>query len=147
MKIEFRLRYRNKIVGYEKWYTGAWSKDEYWIAEPKWLYSNDNEKWSPNPWFRFDAKDQWTGLCDQNKVKVYEGDILKTEYDDNLPKPFREIKFHQGAFVASVIGEYGEAHPWPLELAINLHGKVIGNIYETPNGFSAHPDNPPTVAS
>lgn len=38
-------------VGYEKWYRGAFnmeSKKDYYVAEPKWLYSTDLKKWTPN---------------------------------------------------------------------------------------------------
>ena len=76
-EVRFRLRLHGKIVGYEKWYSGAWLKDEmYFRAEPCWLYSKDGDKWNPTP-IKHDEKDASTGLHDKNGNEVWDGDLIR----------------------------------------------------------------------
>jgi hypothetical protein len=117
--IKFRLRDRdNKVVGYEKWYIGAWHTDDHrYIADPRWLYSNDGERWSPTPiWHRY--KDAQTGLLDKNGKEIYEGDIVKDMLGDLI-----EIRWQE-------LGDAGATYGY----GFNQEGdcEVIGNIYENP---------------
>jgi len=139
-EIKFRLRDRhNKIVGYEKWYTGSWRADNpdegysldsgWWEASPCWLYSVDNERWTPT-YIPHRYKDQYTGLKDKNGKEVYEGDIAGTFYfvQDKLLVFFKDGCFRvnnkQDGKEEQLLSEYLKTYNGKVE--------VIGNIYESP---------------
>jgi len=133
-EIKFRLRDRNnKIVGYEKWYSGSWSSDGYWRAKPCWLYSVDNKYWS-SKYIPHRFKEQYTGLKDKNGKEIYERDIV-------------EISDY-AMIEASVIGQVVWFNlSWQIKdggmLSIfntdNL--TVIGNVHQNPELMEA--DNDP----
>ena len=144
-EIKFRLRDRhNKIVGYEKWYVGEWFFDNdanmhpdsgYWRASPCWLYSIDNENWTPT-FIPHRYKDQFTGLKDKNGKEIYEGDIVY----DYLAQGRGLVEF--GCFVIGK-DDWGVEHK-TMGFAVRFTDtnedwtgldnscdfEVIGNIYE-----------------
>lgn len=78
-KIKFRLRIKDKIVGYEKWYEGAFSETQ--SANPCWLYSKDGKRWFPD-YIYHTEKDQFTNLLDNDDKEIYAGDkvIVPNQY-------------------------------------------------------------------
>lgn len=113
--IKFRLRRDNKIVGYEKWYSGYQKECDPCSANPCWLYSKDNKFWTPHfvPYHNY--KDLYAGLKDKNnKVKeIYEGDIVYLAGHGNYIVEF----------------PFTELYEAMVELDI---GAIIGNRFQNP---------------
>ena len=67
---------------------------------------------------------QYTGLKDKNGIEIYEGDIVKDDFDRFV------IIFENGGFVASKGDEFDRSKYRTVK--INELCEVIGNIYENP---------------
>ena len=123
-EIKFRLRDHNEIVGYEKWYSGSWSPEGYWIARPCWLYSKDGESWNPTP-ISYTDKDQFTDLKDYKQKEIYEGDIVDCDAFTDV------VIFKLGIFTTERSG-HSDNTPQGLWEHGRLNLEVIGNIYDNP---------------
>ena len=129
-EIKFRLRIDNKIVGFEKWYEGeTMTAEKRTGAEPQWLYSKDNEFWSPE-YIYHDQKDQFTGLTDKNGKEIYEGDIVE-HYCDKERKAecchsIYQIVWEESGFTIPGCSFILDQRDWGNRF------EVIGNIYENP---------------
>lgn len=79
-----------------------------------------------------DTVGQFTGLCDRDGKKIFEGDIVKMVPDDNEEESWiTEVKFEDGAFRVEVNGcDYTyTAIGW---IDDDVETEVIGNIHDNP---------------
>lgn len=129
-EIKFRLLLRDKIVGYEKWYSGVYTEDRGWEAHPLWLTSLDSNSWSPTTIFHT-HKNQFTGLLDKNGVEIYEGDILKNSFAENLIQRGYFLKAGIPPQVIFIINDIRNLPVWEGQEKASI--EIIGNIYEHPN--------------
>jgi len=126
---KFRLRLGIKVVGYEKWYGGAWCKGAdnagYWQAQPCWLYSKDNEHWTPK-YIYHEQKDRYTGLTDKNGKEIYEGDLIKDTDSDFVG----EVIWDDDTLCFTTKFQSNELWGFVPRKGKDNHCEVIGNIWE-----------------
>ena len=78
---------------------------------------------------------QFTGRCDENYNKIFEGDILEVSYDDGTAYT-TEVCAYGGTLCVDVKGE--DYDFTAIDFAVDIwknnccECKVIGNIYENP---------------
>ena len=136
-EIKFRLRINNKIVGYEKWYSGHNTETDPCSANPCWLYSKDGRYWNPK-YIYHKQKDQFTGLKDKNGKEIYKSDYVFIEdfyIGDKIQIGGKcEVKWNEDGFSLFIEDEY-ICGLW--DAVNNYSGEIIGNIYENPELLKA----------
>lgn len=143
IQIKFRLVYTDQDG---KKYI-IYSDDRFLIALNGKVYENYGKDWQTPMWDEvFDADEppiiqQYTGLTDSKGTEIYEGDIVKTIYDDELSTGAVMYHCELGAYRIKTkkhllpIVTYRFVEDKPIGL-ITVADKVIGNIFENPELLS-----------
>ena len=77
---------------------------------------------------------QFTGLCDKDGVKIFEGDKISTD----IKRPYLIVEFRDGCFMFNCNDGGEDYYDIMLPICKEAHteyeyGEVIGNIHDTPN--------------
>ena len=77
---------------------------------------------------------QFTGLCDKNGVKIFEGDKISTD----IKRPYLIVEFRDGCFMFNCNDGGEDYYDIMLPICKEAHteyeyGEVIGNIHDTPD--------------
>ena len=109
------IEFRGKRIDGGEWVKGYFLPDCFWgmnmmiVCPYKYPVSVDP-----------DTVGQYTGVCDKNGKKIFEGDIVKLQ---DYEKPY-EVEFSQGQFIVGI----------NMPIAYERFScEVIGNIHEQEN--------------
>ena len=115
----------------KKTISGEWVEGGY--------YENDTGKYVITPAFVAHLVDpetvgQYTGLTDKNGRKIFEGDILRGQYDEDNPEDytFLEAVWNNGWRITQGRGDYDFLEEFDCQRC-----EVIGNIYDNPSCWKA----------
>lgn len=121
------IEFRAKDVDDNKWVYGtpAIISRDYWMIEKN-AYMEYGEIYDMYA-IKQETLGQFTGICDKDGKKIYEGDIIKTGYEDIYEVRFEEKR---GGWYPFACGDGCGCCEYEVEYP--QYCKVVGNIYDNP---------------
>lgn len=111
----------NREIKFRAWDNNL--KEWFWYAEELWSLRPEVTEVLNGDRKREDIiLTQFTGLLDKNGREIYEGDVIRIEFDDEL----REVVFWEGCFCNKWDDKRGH-------IFNPKKSQVIGNVYENPD--------------
>ena len=127
------ILFRGKAVESGEWHFGMFCAENYHAESPCIMPHYKDQTVDPFDW-KVDPETvgQFTGLCDKNGTKIFEGDIIESHYDDFYPDnaTFEEVVFRGGAWRLAWNG-HSDSDPLRKD-DICDYGIVVGNIHDNP---------------
>lgn len=143
-EIKFRAWHKEK----EKMFVPTWINKDMSVGMPDNISNNESDSIVTD---NIEIM-QFTGLHDRGGDEIYEGDIVRVEFDPYSNDVFNEngefvreeetydhceiseVKFENGGFVVSAdFGDYSQTTVgWAIDDGSMVALKIIGNIYENP---------------
>ena len=123
--MEREILFRGKSLDNNKWFYGNYiEKIKPTEKEPTFLTCFIQDKAISMYEVKRETVGQFSGECDRDKTKIYEGDLFKI----GAEKQIFEVKFHAGCFLA-----YAGDKQWGLLGELKMcFLKITGNIYDNP---------------
>lgn len=122
------ILFRGKAVESGEWHYGMFCAEGFDADFPCIIPSDNDRMHIASDDWEIDPKTvgQYTGLCDRNGTKIFEGDIIESHYDDIYPDnaTFEEVVFRGGAWKIAQNG-YDDSDPL-CEDDIYGYGVVVG---------------------
>lgn len=135
-----QIKFRGKRIDDGEWIYGylADVQEQYLYATINYVFNDGEEYWESCDHVYVNTVGQFTGLTDKNGTKIFEGDIIQTEFSKSIVKfgEYQHINAQSGyrngdiGFYAYHIDETQRGCVRNDLLYFNEQCEVIGNIHE-----------------
>lgn len=127
-----KILFRGKSIGHgKKWIHGYYVKmDVSGEFEEDRIYTGWEDSWEEPDYFEVDPATigEYTGICDSNCDKIFEGDIITFPYRNKKERGI--VSFVNGRFYVKNKVELRNAELHHVALFLEIY--VIGNIHDNP---------------